>query len=65
MIIPPIISEDWPARVGANFQLNASIREALDKERQSHCLPCLCFMTMSVDLFLNQSPANNRLWKHS
>ena len=36
--IAPTKSEDWPARMGADFQLKASIRGALDKERQGHCL---------------------------
>ena len=42
--IAPTKSRDWPARMGADFQLKASIREALDKERQSHF--CLCSMTI-------------------
>jgi hypothetical protein len=50
--ITPTKSEDWPARMGADFQLKASIREALDKERQSHCLPCLCFMTIECQSIL-------------
>ena len=46
LMASPTKSEDWPAGMGADFQLIASIRGALDKERQSHCLPCLCFMTI-------------------